>query len=781
MKKIFIFLLGALFLSLPGKERSGNRKPVKKPALTLHQQIDRSREVKELTQKYLQELRGKIDRNHPRLFFSDADFQRMKEISRTDPRFKDILVQIKHYADTVYPEEVNESTYYKTYKGKQVFYSKERFGGPASRCAYLWKLTGDRKYLKMGIKILRYAAKWYNKRFDNLQSVEWTCFTRLHALCAYDWMYNDMTPEERLSIGKDLFRHYNQASNRYWVVKKGLLSKGEGHSWWFESFYGPPMLKFYTGLVFRNKGIDDKRAEELYREGLTDHIKMLLFRAKMSDGEGSGTGSTVEYAFGDAPFCEWMFYNQYMYLTGRNIATDFPENGMFPHWLHYALFTGIDGKIYVHGTGDGWHTDNRFKFDRRYLMLYGRFFPDSPCNKLIAGWIASDSYFRHPLLYRVGIWNFAGNFPWMPHWFRYPDPAKIKVDHSFFDTMPKAYLFKNLGQLYMYSGRKKDSTYALFTCGSRSLAHKQYDENNFIIYKGGFLAMDTGTRVYSLKTSSYDYYHNLNYYSTSVAHNVVLIRMEGEKFRSGKYARYDVANHGGMNKTIGGVVRAFETNDEYTYILGDSTATYHPGKCKKMFRQFVFLQDDYFVICDTVESVKPSQTQSWLLHSQKKPVEKGDIFSFDEEQGRLFCRTFLPVNYKRTVIGGKGKDFFVDGKNFNNIDPDYIKKLAKQGIPDPKWGNYRVELTAGKATSKVRFLNLIQVGLQKDTPGMVKSSYVKEKGLEGVRFTAKNGTLCTILFNADGSGGHIRLVRNGKTIVDKPLTTKVQKQTPFKK
>ena len=105
-----------------------------------------------------------------------------------------------------------------------------------------------------------------------------------------------------------------------------------------------------------------------------------------------------------------------------------------------------------------------------------------------------------------------------------------------------------------------------------------------------------------------------------------------------------------------------------------------------MIRQFVFIQPDYFVICDTVESVKPDQTQTWLLHSQNEPVENKDQFHFDEEAGRLFCRTFLPENFKRSKIGGPGKEFWVDGKNYP-LGKTRLEEYKKRKIKKPLWGN----------------------------------------------------------------------------------------------
>ena len=698
----------------------------------------------------------------------------MRQQLKTDPLLKkgfDRLIE----KVAAYPDEITVDAY------RKVFISgSDKFGPTAMRCAFLWQMTGEEKYLKKGIRLLTAAAKWYNAQYAAHQAIGWYSFTRIDALCAYDWMYDGMTETERKEIGTELMKHVVAAQNTVWIIKSGLQNKGEGTSGWQASFYGTPLMKFYAGLAFRNAGINDLEAENLLMEGLSDNLKMLTHRARIAGDDGGGNNSSPGYVFGEAPVCEWYFYYAWENLTGHNIAMDFPANGMFPHWLFYATFPGMDGSLLEHGTGGAWHMDNQVKLNLRYLAQYRHFYDGHPAAWLIDYFITMQKDFQNDEVVRGSVsWQYPAYPPWQAFQFKYTRRADYKPDPGRFAKFPKAYFFRNLGQTYMFSGQGKEDTYAMFTCGSQSLAHKQYDENHFVIYKGGFLALDSGSRSGSgMPGWLDDMWHDNNYSAHSIAHNVVLIHMEGEKWKGWPDQKYAVANHGGMYKTIGGVVKAFETNDLFTYICGDSTACYRPEKCKKMIRQFVFIRPDYFVVCDTVESVKPDQTQTWLLHSQNEPVEDGDIFHFDEEAGRLFCKTFLPKGYKRTKIGGPGKEFWVDGKNYP-LGNTRLETYRKRNVKKTLWGNWRVELTAGKPTAQVRFLNLIQVGMKDRLPKMVNSEYVKDGALEGVRFTAVDGTAYTVLFDDAGTGGKIKAERDGKVLLDKALSTQVQKQTPF--
>ena len=354
----------------------------------------------------------------------------------------------------------------------------------------------------------------------------------------------------------------------------------------------------------------------------------------------------------------------------------------------------------------------------------------------------------------------------------------MKDNSAFYRKLPKGYFFENLGQVYMHSGRDTTSTRAMFTCGAKFRSHKENDENHFVIYKGGFLALDSGTRTFDFTSKGREMYydHDSNYKGQAVAHNVVLIRMEGEKFRGWRIDPKKVGNHEGMIHSTGGIVRAFETNPDFTYIAGDSTACYNPDKAKQVVRQFLMVYPDVFVIYDTVKSVKADQKKTWLLHTQEEPVIKGDTFEVVQKEGRLICRTLLPADASLEKIGGPGKEFWSDGKNHH--PGDFLKKsiadAKKAGYDAPLWGHWRMEIRDPKAVADETFLHVIQVGLKKDFRQMIGTKLIREGNMDGVSFRY-NDVDYTITFDRTKiPAGHIKAVKNGKVLHDRDFTCKVQ-------
>lgn len=335
-------------------------------------------------------------------------------------------------------------------------------------------------------------------------------------------------------------------------------------------------------------------------------------------------------------------------------------------------------------------------------------------------------------------------------------------------NMRTARHFDNMGQIFMRSGSGPDDTYALFTAGGILSQHRHYDNNNFIIFKKGFLAMDTGTRPEPGLHLPY-------YFCRTVAHNCITIKMPGEIMLNywgrpslNEQPAPSVPNDGGQNNVLGSKIIAFYENNHYVYIASDATESYNSDKADLVLRQFVFLPPDYFIIFDRVNSTKPEYQKRWLLHTAAEPTVNANQFYTDHWGGRLFCKTLFPENAVLSKIGGPGKQFWSDGRNWPLpvlIPPDTLDLL----------GQWRIEVTPNKPNIDDIFLHFIHVG-DTSLKSMVDSEPIKSDSMVGVRFIAGDKEYEVMFTTENEAAGKISISQNGLKILEENFSDQVKVQ-----
>ena len=327
----------------------------------------------------------------------------------------------------------------------------------------------------------------------------------------------------------------------------------------------------------------------------------------------------------------------------------------------------------------------------------------------------------------------------------------------------------------MRSGSGDDDTYALF-CGGGSLrSHRHYDATHFTIFKKGFLALDSGTRMGNTDNLQ-------NYYAQTVAHNCILIKMPGEA--PSPYWNGEVYGQaGGQNKTIGSEITAFETNPHFTYVAADATPVYNAEKCALMVRQFLFLPPDHFVVFDRVTSTRADYAKTWLMHHANKPVVDGSTWRSDQDRGRILVRTLLPEDATLEKVGGPGREFVADGVNYA-IDAGPSKLIVENKYPIGRMhyeevpelmGRWRMEVRPGVARKEDLFLHLIQVGDQSLCSISDAKAAVTGANVE-LSFSDFDGEVFVSFAASGESGGRITRVRRGKPLVQRDLARDVQAQ-----
>lgn len=601
---------------------------------------------------------------------------------------------------------------------------------------------------------LRASAEYYHACYAADESVNWYAASRAACLVTLDWIWNDLEAIDRREIALRLLDHVDEALHKPGIRRRN----GSDHR---SGFYGAPSLAWFAGLLLHEEGIDDNRAARFLEKGFDDHVKLLVHRASACGDDGGEASPTLGYAFGEYPLAQWNFIHTLQSSTGEDISGVWPHIRMFPN---YVIWNWLPGDLEF-GYGDNTHTDNRMRTNWMYthmshiMHFFGQTHPE---------WAGLARYIR----------DMAGGGFLLDKWPIYPfllDGLDSAPPAAGPDVLPPARHFENLGQIFMRSGSGDRDTYALF-CGGGSLrSHRHYDATHFTIYKRGFLALDSGTRMGNTDNLQ-------NYYAQTVAHNCVLITMPGEA--PSPYWNGEVYGQaGGQNKTIGSEITAFETNPHFTYVAADATPVYNGEKCALMVRQFLFLPPDHFVVFDRVTSTRACYAKTWLMHHANEPSVDGSTWRSDQDRGRILARTLLPEDATLEKVGGPGKEFLADGVNYA-IDAGPSKLIVENKYPIGRMhyeevpelmGRWRMEVRPGAARKEDLFLHVIQVGDQSPCAMRDAKATVTGANVE-LRFCGTDEEVFVSFAARGETGGRIARLRRGETVVEEDLARDVQAQ-----
>jgi heparin/heparan-sulfate lyase len=468
---------------------------------------------------------------------------------------------------------------------------------------------------------------------------------------------------------------------------------------------------------------------------------------------------------GEYPWAEFNFFHTFHSATGLTIWKEWPY---VPGFLYYIYWNWLPGAKEF-GYGDARHVDNNLPLGSMHIHLSQiiHFYGDNrPQLVSLAKWMQTKAKRQ-----TIDVLPFARFLLTTTH-------DEVKAIEPVFE-MPSGMYFENMGQVFMRSGSGAADTYALFTADGTISQHRHYDNNNFVIYRNGFLALDTGSRPEPGQ-------HLTHYYCRTIAHNCILINMPGEvmpNYWGGPASSEEVLpvpNDGGQSLLLASEVVAFDQNKDYVYIASDATKSYHKDKSQLVLRQFLFLLPDHFVVFDRVISTRPEYNKTWVLHTAAEPVIRDNEFYEEFGGGKLFCRTVFPEQALLTKIGGPGKQFWSGGRNWplpvlTPEDWNYSGSNKVLADTEPLLGQWRVEVTPPRPDSKDNFLHLIQVG-ERTLESMVSSERIETKDMSGVRFEYNSRKYEVMFSTGEVPGGKISIVHNGKILRDEAFTNEVKPQ-----
>lgn len=702
--------------------------------------------------------------DHPRLFFNVETWPTVK--ARAEGAAKDDLARLlrrcdKYPADPVcsgaeplvFGEVKTATGTHKITEATPIKPVKD-WGAEAAECALAWRITKNDAYLQKAKKMIAVSAAAYHESYRNGREVNWYSTRRILALCAYDWIHEALTVEECRSLIVSLVEHVQETLN----PPRKIVRRNNGGI--TTGFYGVASLPWYAGLAAAGDGFCDEAAAKLLAIGYERGMALLKYRDEGAGDDGALSSATPGYCMGAYPYAHFNFLHTAMSAMGLDLAKDYPRLALFPNWIYWSWIPNAADptKPLYSGFGDTQHGQNELPTWRLYehMTQYVHFFGEAnPAAARLAASLRARSP-KGDLGVEWPVYPFLlGTRPMAE-----PFPAET------LERLPlKARHFETLGQILMRSGWTPDSTYCTFTAGAKLHQHKHHDENNFVIYRKDFLALDSGTR--GIETD-----WNLKYYyAQTVAHNCVLIHRPDEPLPSYWGPRYNgpegKVNYGGQYNDVMAKVLAFETDANYTYVASDATKCYGK-KCTESVRQFVHLQPDVFVVYDRVGAATASDRKVWLLHTQNEPVVEGTSLRADCGKGRLFCETVFPEGAKLEKIGGPEKRFWSAGKNWE-VDQRYLASAERQAQRTgrgPYFGNWRLEVSPAVATENDRFLHVLTAA-DVEQPKGAQTRRLRDDTRDGVaivvpeivRENVKGRLEASVWFNRSGTvGGELEVV-----------------------
>jgi len=288
------------------------------------------------------------------------------------------------------------------------------------------------------------------------------------------------------------------------------------------------------------------------------------------------------------------------------------------------------------------------------------------------------------------------------------------------NMLNSAACFTNAGFVVSRDSWTSDATHLVFKSTpfyTRNHHHK--DQNHLELSYKGSLLIDSG--VYDSFGSS----HWKNYFSRTVAHNTLVVYDPSESFVDGG----PVTNDGGqrypnlttlplgreprdLSEASSGKYRlngltGFGFVDGVTWMRGEATLAYDPKKLTQYTRDILMVnrpagrRHPFIIVFDRVGLAKPLIPKI-LFHSNDKPLVTENVFRISNVGGGiLYGKVTASPDSKMELVGGPGREWWVDGKNYPPAS-----SWEGKGVDAGSW---RIEASTTSPAKNVEFLTFMAV------------------------------------------------------------------------
>lgn len=263
------------------------------------------------------------------------------------------------------------------------------------------------------------------------------------------------------------------------------------------------------------------------------------------------------------------------------------------------------------------------------------------------------------------------------------------------------------------------ATHVFFRCGDPMNVHGGVAAGEFQIFKHTPLAASSGR--YGSYDSPPDQYHR-----NCVSTNVVLFTnpavpddrgdqhtCKGLKTDHRNWAEwFEIRQRHGMDvaQILDWQVRPGEAR-----CRADLTKTNPLDKCRRWIREFVWLANKHLVVLDVVQTAEPGIRRQWQLHMPTRPkigdrlltvTSRAPQLNWSDpklkpksQEGRLFCQTLLPHNYRLILYDdGKAEAFASIGTSLGPVEGSPFHR---------EFGQQLVQIDPGNDHTHTLFLHVL--------------------------------------------------------------------------
>lgn len=560
-----------------------------------------------------------IPTSHPRIWFTSETLDEFKKKTETENgkiALDSLINSANSYINVGIPADPGPGvqtgdTYQQQLLTSAASSIGSTVGKHAQTCALTYVLTGDTKYKDYAIEVMTAVSAWdYLEGWTSFKWQDQAFFEILSRFAfAYDWLYNDMTPEQRSTIGGML-------KARFDVVKDSSLETirnlpYNSHIWSYMPNYGVCAI----ALMHDYPEVNNYFGEflQLY---VTNYVPM-----STEDGGWSKGTAYWTYAFVRDKLLLKVL-QQGGYLDMYNKA--YTQNEYL--WAMYMMPVNSYGSF-----GD---ESNRTRSTGNGELVQGlselAYFTNNP----VAAW-ARD---------KIGNYStFSGNFDAILSSDSYEMEPVAPVSY------PRSAMFVDQGMAAMHSDLINDNRISLYFRSGKygSYNHMHADQNSFMIEANGERLASKGGWY-----DSYHSEHDSGFTRKTYAHNSIT---------------YDVGQ-GQIDDSMdaNGHTDMFVTQADFDAVVGDATDAY-VGGLDKFVRSIIYIRPDTYIVVDDLVAAGSGSNFEWWLNT----VGGQSISIHDDGMGANITATKMAldarVHYPEKVTGYYSNLY--SGPELVNIDP----------------------------------------------------------------------------------------------------------------